>query len=286
MRIIMLATTRIAIWQMIMTAMQTDSNGDKFGIHALTEKVEKLEHALSPWESALMIFIAITAVAALAIFLSEYGSRKIGKQLKDANAALSTAKDDALAQTLGDDKAKIEENKNETAKANERAQKLEHANLTLRGEIAILQKTAAEQQERAATAEKDLLELQERIKPRNISPDQRTKLVALLAAIPKNGSENKIGVVSLSGDAEGDTFGGQVDEVLRAAGFKTSDRGQAMYVGGHPTGFGFIVRKVATSPSYIAHIQWAFISVGIPMGIAENPELPEGYFSIMVGVKP
>ncbi len=89
---------------------------------------------------------------------------------------------------------------------------LDYANLTLRGQVATLETNAAnankdlaglqkaasdakaaqqkveidleKQKERTATAEKNLLELQERIKDRHLSAENRKKLVALLKAGP------------------------------------------------------------------------------------------------------
>jgi hypothetical protein len=291
----MYATARIAIWQIIMTVMQPESNGDKSAIHTLTEKIEKLERSLSPWENALIIFIAITAVAALAIFLSEYGSRKIGKQLKDANSALNAAKDAELAHTLAEDNARIEENKGETAKANERAQKLEHANLTLRGElnrqtgeIAVLQKAAADAKTAQAKAEKDLLELQERVKLRHLSAEQRKKLIDFLRAAAVAGApKGPIQVSRQLLDETAQPFAEEIKEAFGSAGWTSNEVGR-QFGGGGPTPVGLIImiHSDTAIPAHAGVIQRALITAGLEPTLGQNPNVPEGMVEILIGVKP
>ena len=176
MRTLMYATTTIAIWQIIMTTIQTVSPTEKTEVAPLlTEQIEQLEKSLSKWEQALIVLIAVTAVAAVGIFIAEFGSRRVGKRLQDAKSALIEAKDKQLAAELKEKDLKIADVGKEAGDANkeagraiDNAKKTENANLLLRGEVAHLQQSAATQQERAATAEKNLeteriarLELQE-----------------------------------------------------------------------------------------------------------------------------
>jgi hypothetical protein len=192
---------------------------------------------------------------------------------------------------------------------------LENSNLALRGQVANLEinaatankdlaglqksasdaKTAqqkveidlAKQQEKAAIAERSLLELQERIKPRTISADQRATLIRLLTPIPKLGSEGKIVVRSVAGDGEADFFAGQIVGVLKASGFTTEDQVQSVYGGGNPIGSFISVHNIRAAPAYVVSIQRAFQYVGIIMGAFEKPdEVPEGNVVITVGNKP
>lgn len=187
---------------------------------------------------------------------------------------------------------------------------LEHDNLTLRSQVATLetnaadakkdvaglQKTAADakaaqqkveielakQQEKTAGAERSLLELQRRIEPRRIPPDQRARLIELLTAGPK-------GPVSIScvlGDGEGLAFAQQVAEALNASGYPHAGVDQGVYSGRNPVGFGLIVHSAVTAPPYAAAIQRAFFSIGLPMGGLEDSSAPEGTVRILVGNKP
>src|SRR5579862_2831261 len=131
--------------------------------------------------------------------------------------------------------------------ANVRAGNLEHDNLTLRGQVAILETKAAtankdlaglqkaaidakaaqqrvetdlaKQQERAAIAEHSLLELQERVKDRRLSSAQYAQLLALLKPVKTN---EPTFVSSIILDGEGREFAKDINKVLFDAGWTTS----------------------------------------------------------------
>ncbi len=187
---------------------------------------------------------------------------------------------------------------------------LENSNLTLRGQVAnleinaatankdlaVLQKSAtdakaaqqkveidlAKQQAKTADAEKSLLELQRHMQPRRISPEQRARLVAILAQGPKG----KVSINCVLGDGEGHTFANDVDSALKASGWETDGVNQGVYSGGNPIGFGIVVHSAITAPPYAATLQRAFFSVGLPLGGMENGQFPEGKVDILVGNKP
>jgi hypothetical protein len=132
--------------------------------------------------------------------------------------------------------------------ANERSKKLEHDNLSLRGQVATLETNAsdaekdvaglqkaaadamaaqqrvetdlAKQQERAATAEKELLELQERIKPRRLTDKQSTDFVNELKTLPN--SAINLGYTAGGGD-ECFNFLKQLMPLFREAQWKTPE---------------------------------------------------------------
>jgi hypothetical protein len=147
--------------------------------------------------------------------------------------------------------ARIEEAKATGSKANERAEKLENANLTLKGQVAGLEiaasdakagqqrvetdlekqkevtaraekdvaglkRLAGEQQERAAKAEKELLELKERIKPRHLSNEQKAALIELL----KHNPSGDVSISCLNGDKEACDFASEITSALTAGGWK------------------------------------------------------------------
>lgn len=254
--------------------------------------------------------LAATALVAAAYFIVTFLSNRKATQLKDAQAAVIRAKDEQLAGDLKDRDLRIAEAGSNAAQANEKARTLEHANLILRndlneaaGKVAAIQKDAADaqkdaadakaaqqrvevewakQKERAAIAERALLELQERIKPRRISMEQRTRLVEML----KQGPKGPVDIACVLGDGEGLALAGQIDEVLKTSGWLTSGVSQGVYAGGNPVGVGILVRDARTAPSYAAVLQRAFGSVAIPLGGAEKADLPEGKVVILVGSKP
>ena len=181
------------------------------------------------------------------------------------------------------ERAAGEANQN-AGEASERAKNLENANLTLRGQIATLETGASQQKERAANAEKELIQLKQKLKWRTITPEQRAELIRLLSPVPKNGT-TVLSVSSGMGDAESDAFGNQIADVLKASGFTVS-RGSAVWTGGNPIGFRMAIHSAEAVPVYAAPIQRAFDKAGLPLDGMEKADVKEGEIQIIVGIKP
>lgn len=181
-----------------------------------------------------VIFGVLAAlVAALLAWLVWRASNKYQDTVKaDADARIAEAQVKA-ADALKD-----------AGTANETAQRLEGDNLTLRGQVATLETQAADakkdvaglqkaaadakaaqqrvetnlakQQERAAIAERALLELQERIKPRRLTAEQATSFVMTLKTLPN-------GIIDFGytagGADEGFSFARQVQPLFKEAGW-------------------------------------------------------------------
>jgi len=197
------------------------------------------------------------------------------------------------------------------AEANERAKDLEHANLSLRkdlneaaAKVAGIQKDAADaqkdaadakaaqqrvevewakQKERAAIAERELLELQERIKPRTISMAQRTRLMDILRQAPKG----PVSVTCVLGDGEGFALAREIEQVLTASGWRVEGGvTQGVFGPRNPIGTALAIHDPKTPPTHAAPLQHTFTSVGIPLLASASAEVPEGTVRIMVGNKP
>jgi hypothetical protein len=154
------------------------------------------------------------------------------------------------------------------------------------------------QQERAATAEKDLLELQERIKPRILTDKQSTEFVRVLKTFP-NGVID-VGYTAGSGD-EGFNLVQQLRALFKQAGWTVPEnpRDIAQHLEIQVIGVGVLVRGPAASdpskppPSgyvvltpLLKTIQAAFRTVRIEVQFInwhpKNSETPE----VVVGSKP
>lgn len=191
--------------------------------------------------------------------------------------------------------------------ANERASKLERDNLQLRtdlenataesrtkqAELAKEQTKLASEQGKTAKAQRAADEAQlalkkhleeeiERRKPRQITLQQRARLVEILSAGPKG----SVDIECVLGDGEGLAFANQIDEVLKAAGWTTTGVSQGVFTPTNPAGAGILVHSGRTAPPYAGALQHAFGSVGLPLGGLEQGQLPEGKVQILVGVKP
>lgn len=267
--------------------------------HAVTESGQ------SPIQSALrlhnrLFFVYMALILLVAAFT--YLVWQSGNKLQGA------VQSDALA--------RIEEAKSVAAKADEHAKALEKDNWTLRSQVATLetnaanaskdlaglQKAAADakaaqqkveidlarQQERTATAEKNLLELQERVKLRRLSAEQRKKLIDFLhtpdaAAIP-NGP---ITVSRLFMDETGAPFAGEIKEAFDAAGWPNGPVGKDTVPNGPmPIGIVVMFHSAESVPKHAGVIQHALIAAGLEPALGENPNIPEGVVEILVGIKP
>jgi hypothetical protein len=232
--------------------------------------------------------VVLFAAAALTVLLRQATNRYQSLVKRDADARIVEA-------TRG------------AAQANERTAALEKDNLILRkdvneaaGKVAIAQRDAAaaqkdaadarvaqqrvevelaRQQERAARAERSLLELQEKLKPRVLSSAQRDQLVKLLAQAPKDPVE----VFQVAGDREAFEFALQIVDALRAAGWDTVGRSDMLGIS--LRGSVIAMPDLKNPPPHTVPIQRAFTTAGIGLpGIAQD--MPEGTVRIIVGTKP
>jgi hypothetical protein len=115
--------------------------------------------------------------------------------------------------------ARIVEATASAAQANERTEKLEHENLELRKNVAVLE-------ERAASAEHDLLGLQNRFKPRRLSDAHKDVLGILLNRWP----ETSVGFTVPIGDKEAIGLRNELACVLHDAGWNVDIGAQTVAV--------------------------------------------------------
>jgi hypothetical protein len=216
----------------------------------------------------------------------------------------------------GEANARIEEAKATAAQADERSKALEKDNLILRGDlntetgkVAGLQTDAAnakaEQQEvqielakqqvKAAEAEKNLLELKERIKPRRLTDQQAKDFVAILKKIPNRAV--KFGWTIGGGD-EGFGFLSQLVPLFKEAGWTVTNEGKDIdeRLDMQVTGIGILVpnteilppatqKEIPLTPLLFA-IQAAFKTIDIDVQYFVGPKSDTDTPEIMVGSKP
>jgi len=285
------------------------SKGDNVpDIQILTSQARQLEESFARWNSVAIALLAATAFVAVTYFVVTFVANRKGIRLKDAQTALIRAKDEQLAGDLKDKDLRIAEAGSDAARANEKARTLEQANLILRNDlneaaskVAGIQKDAAHaqkdaadakatqqrvevewarQKERAAIAEGALLELQEKLKPRVLSPAQRTRLIDSLKRVPKGPVE----ILHVEADREAFEFAEQIRNVLRNAGWDTGVR--TSLLGVNVVGILIAVRDAKTAAPYATAIQRSFAAASIELRGAEDAGLPEGTVRIIVGHKP
>jgi hypothetical protein len=113
--------------------------------------------------------------------------------------------------------ARITEAQSTALQADARSKELEKDNLVLKGQVATLQADASAQQERAAVAETNLLELRGQVEPRRLTASQKSELTKLLT---RGGSDGAAIVTPLM-DGEASDFAGDFNSALQAANWTT-----------------------------------------------------------------
>ena len=145
-----------------------------------------------------------------------------------------------------------------------------------------LQVELSAQQEKTAQAERDLLEIQERLKPRTLSPGQRSQLRAALFAGPKGSFK----LWCVTGSEEAQTFALDINNVFAVAGWETN---RLVMVAMHSRGLMLMVRGDTPGiPQAVPRIQSAFATIGfdLPITINNDPMIPAGTAILVVGFKP
>lgn len=211
-----------------------------------------------------------------------------------------------VQQAIQDDaSARIEEAKTAAATANERAGKLENDNLKLRGDlntesgkVAGLQKAAADakaaqqrveidlakQQERAAIAERSLLQLKEHLKDRTISDEQRGKIITFLQTTLQNGIPcGKVLINWVAGEPDAYSLAMRIQSILKDAG--CSDVREMAAVGATGTGMFIAVHSTNSPPKHAGALQHAFISAGVPLTPYEDEKIPVDEVQISIAHK-
>jgi hypothetical protein len=176
--------------------------------------------------------------------------------------------DAALVKFQTEANARVEEAKTEAASAMFRASSADSSAAATMMETQRLKFESAKQQERAAKAEKDLLELREKLKPRVIPDAQLRSLTeALRNASPKGG----VTVSCINGDAESCRFAGQFHKALRDAGWTVADRMNSM-IGVHGQGIALVLRNPTdVAPPHLVSLMSALASAGLPIQIDTRP---------------
>jgi hypothetical protein len=204
-------------------------------------------------EKAKLVFdICITVfgllAAAFAVLSLIYSSKiDFAKKIEEERLKAKVSESNAIAEKAKEEAAKAFEN---AASTNERSQKLE------------LQ--VEEQKERAANAEKDLLILKDKIKPRSVPIDIANKLIDEL----KSFGIKEIHLSSSLGDGEALSYANQIKAIFEYAGWKVdSGIGFSTY-----TGVGVYILTKTNDNKDAEKLMKIFNSLGIKLQHQVNSE--------------
>lgn len=214
-----------------------------------------------------------------AIRIETASNEKIAGLTKEAEALRAEA-ERARAERAEADK-QIAIAKADAARAKEGIANAEAVSARASVEVARLQVVVANAEQKRAEAERALIELQEKVKPRHLTAEQRARLLELLKANPKG----TIHVSAVTGDAESIAFGRELAEVLSEAGWNVGFN-DILTFGGTPVGVFITLRSKENVPVRAIILQKALEQVGISAPAELNPNMPEDSVALVVGNKP
>jgi hypothetical protein len=152
-------------------------------IDLLTREAERLGHLVDWWNTAMVVTLVFTALAAAAVLVTTYMGLKRASQKDDVQSQLLKAKDKKLALDLREKDLEI---------------------------------FAAKTQ--AATAEAETLKLRRQTEARRLTGEQKTKLTKLLSAY---GGTHGVAIVSAMIDPESSDFADDFDVAIKDAKWET-----------------------------------------------------------------
>jgi len=232
-------------------------------ISSLEKQVAGLNRSIAGWNRAYVWALGIALLVGAFSFWAQRQATSRSRDLVRVSSELSEEKDRELKRDLKEKDVQIGQTK-------ERAEKLE--------------KETAEAKRRQAEAEKQLLEIQQRFKPRTLIGEQRDTFLKNLKDAPRG----KVEVSVTTGDTEAYTFAAQLWNTLKDAGFDVGPQlGSFTLFGPPPVGVIFGIKDKDNEPRYGRPIQRALEAA---TGILADGRTPFGsevdVLYIQVGIKP
>ena len=219
------------------------------------------------WLFAIYLVILLVA-AALTYLVWRSGNRVQDLARKEADVRI--AESNAEAKRAGES----------AAQANERAELLKHENLQIRTALANVQTELANARRRQSEAEKETLRLRERIRPRNLEPAQREKLLNRLRDSPTKGA---VLMHFQLGDGEAAEFALQLREVLEEAGWQPSPVSAIPYVRMYD--LHVWTQNDLRPPHHANMLRGALLEADLPVRETTYSAMRDGDVALVVGFK-
>src|ERR1700728_4743595 len=124
-----------------------------------------------------------------------------------------------------------------------------------------------EQQERAATAERSLLALQEHLQPRHLSPEQKEAIKRALQGLPPR----QVNISAFMGTPDGTSFGLELVAAIKSGGWAAVFSGQESS-GGELRGIALIMKDTSHPSAGVAQLQEALKAAGLSAPAWSNPQ--------------
>jgi hypothetical protein len=138
------------------------------------------------------------------------------------------------------------------------------------------------QQERAATAERSLLALQEHLQPRHLSPEQKEAIKHALEGL----QPRQVTITAFMGTPDGTSFGLELAAAISSGGWRADFLGQEAS-GGELRGVALIAKDASHLPPGATQLQEALKAAGLPAPAWANPQwgASESVISLLIAPK-
>ncbi len=137
---------------------------------------------------------------------------------------------------------------------------------------------SARMQQEVQAAQREAAEVRRRLTPREVSPEQRSKLLAALG-----GSTGAVTMI-YPADPETEIFAKRIASVLTAAGWNVSFEGSVTL--GTSYGFVLTIRDSNTPPAHVVKLRSALEDAfGRPVPLRSQPSQPAAALYLTVGMK-
>jgi hypothetical protein len=136
----------------------------------------------------------------------------------------------------------------------------------LEQDVANAKAEMARQQTRAAEAERSLLELQEKIRPRHLSREQKEAIKNALKGFPPH----RVEILTVIGTPDGDPFGRELADAINSGGWQAVFLGEEA-TGGEIRGLGLVMKDTTHQPPGTKQLQDALKAAGLPAPAWNNP---------------
>jgi hypothetical protein len=301
---------------------KNNNESDMPDIPTLTRHVQELAGAHGFWNNFSVIFVALTAIAAVLYFIGQWKTIQRGNELSNVQSELIRAKDEELARNLKDKEVEakrieIEGRENVARVKADADEKI--AGLTAEAERAKAERAEADKQ--IATAKADAARAKEgianaearsleasaevsrlRVTVANAERERAMAQKALLELqeqvrprrltasqraklleILRSGPKGKVTFEIFVGDTEASDFLDEIAQVLAEAGWIIS--GGAQSVVSPPRGIGIFVHSKDSPPSFALFLQDALKTIGLDAESHVRDGLPTDIVLLYVGPK-
>lgn len=256
----------------------------------LIGRADDLKKSVETWNFWYLVALAVAALVAFAVVFVNRGVIVRQQKLAAVQDEILRLKDGQLRNELHEKDLKLAEDLRakdveigaanaQIAEASNKVTRLQRDAADAKAAQQRVEIELSKQQERAAIAERSLLELQERVRDRHVKTQQRDELIRLLSGKPKGGI-----VIKCENTAEAITFANEFAVILSASGWLPEQVDPIFRVGPtpFPKGIFILVHDMNKTPIRAVALGQALLAVKIPVKLVNDPDV-EGVVLFVAG---